>query len=181
MSDTTFPEATTEHIDPVPNVPPEQEYQTANPDQSNQSRTADNPPVAGVSQRRAIAGKAEPRAEFVPTTATTIEEVVRAAYFVAAGIDAPVVEVVNPHVINLHYPADGSLATIKVEARGGAWGGLGPKGLPEDEAERNEHYDAMKAAAEAPPPEASPEEKVGTERNEHPVYEVQPPAQSPWQ
>ena len=56
-----------------------------------------------------------PQAEFVPTTATSIDEVVRAAYFVAASIDAPVVEVVNPHVINLHYPADGSLATIKVE------------------------------------------------------------------
>jgi hypothetical protein len=107
--------------------------------------------------------------EFVPTAATTIEEMVRAAYFVAASIDAPVVEVVNPHVVNLHYPADGSLATVKVEGRAGAWGGIGPKGTPEDEAARNERYDAMLAASappvEPPPPPPPPEE--------NPVYEVQ--------
>jgi hypothetical protein len=144
-------------IEPVLSQPPEQEFQTQNPSQIGQTRSPDNPPSAGVSQKRALAGKAgAEQTEFQPTTGTTIDEVVRAAYFVAASIDAPIVEVVNPHVINLHYPADGSLATIKVEGRPGAWGGLGPKGTPEYDVERNEHYDAMKAATEAPaaPPEA---------------------------
>jgi hypothetical protein len=169
MSDETLsPEA----IQPVAEQPPEQEWQTANPNQFGQERTSDNPPSAGVSQSRALAGKAKAQPgqqEFVPTTATTIDEVLRAAYFVATSIDAPTVEVVNPHVINLHYPADGSLATIKVEARSGAWGGLGPKGTPEYDQERNEHYDAMAAAA-APPVEPPPPPPP---LEENPVYEVQ--------
>jgi hypothetical protein len=106
--------------------------------------------------------------EFVPTAATTIEEMVRAAYFVATSIDAPVVEVVNPHVINLHYPADGSLATVKVEARAGAWGGLGPKGTPEDETARNAHYDAMLAASQPPTP--PPEGGVTAREEEQPAW-----------
>lgn len=106
--------------------------------------------------------------EFVPTAATTIDEMLKAAYFVAAGIDAPVVEVVSQHQINLHYPADGSLATVRVESRPGAWGGIGPRGTPEDETARNEHYDAMKAAAAGPPVEPPPPPPV-----ENPVYEVQ--------
>ena len=141
-------------VDPVPTQPPEQEFQTRN-DQLGQDRTPDNPPSRGVSQRRALEGKAGAEQQaFTATPATTIDEILRAAYFVATGIDAPIVDVVNPHVINLHYPADGSLATIKVEARGGAWGGIGPKGSPEEDTDRNAHYDEMKAAAEtAPPPE----------------------------
>lgn len=123
-----------------------------------------------------------PQAEFVPTTATTIDEVVRAAYFVAASIDAPVVEVVNPHVINLHYPADGSLATVKVEARSGAWGGLGIKGTLEEDAARNARYDELLAASQAPPPDIplaregvqGADWPVGTQDyNPNPVYEVQ--------
>jgi len=74
-------------------------------------------------------------------------------------------------VINLHYPADGSLATVKVEARSGAWGGLAHKGTPEQDADRNAHYDAMKAAAEAPPPVEPPPEEPATSQN--PVYSVQ--------
>lgn len=162
---------TSVQVQPVPEQPPEQEFQTQNPDQHGQIATSDNPPSAGVSQRRALEGKSAEQTAFVPTTATTIDEVVRAAYFVATSIDAPVVEVVNPHVINLHYPADGSLATIKVEARGGAWGGLAHKGTPEQDQERNEHYDAMKAATEAPPVEPPPEEPAT--QNPNPVYEVQ--------
>ena len=157
----TNPRYTSEHIDPVPNVPPEQERQEANPKQFGQERTDDNPPTRGVSQRKALEGKSSPgQQDFAPTTATTIEEVLKAAYFVATGIDAPVVEVVNPHVINLYYPADGSLATIKVEARSGIWGGLAHKGTPEEDADRNAHYDEMKAAAETAPP---PEQLAGRE------------------
>ena len=45
-----------------------------------------------------------------------------------------------------------SLATVKVEARPGAWGGMQPKSAtPEQDAERNEHYDAMLAASETAP------------------------------
>ena len=73
---------------------PFQEYQTQDPRQERQIRTTP-PPVAG-------------QQEFVPTTASTLDDLVRNAYFVAASIDAPIVEVVNPHVVNLHYPADGS-------------------------------------------------------------------------
>ena len=106
----------------------------------------------------------------VPTPATTIDEMVRAAYFVAASIDAPEVEIVSPHQINLHYPADGSLATVRVEGRPGAWGGIGLHGTPEDEAERNAHYDEMAAAAAAAPP---PPEGGVTTWKENPVWEVQ--------
>lgn len=172
----TSPQVTSAPIDPVPNVPPEQEWQTANPGQRGQDRTHDNPPTAGVSSEKAASGKAKAQAgqqAFTPTAATSIEEMVKAAYFVADGIDAPVVEVVNPHVINLHYPADGSLATVKVEARSGAWGGLGPKSTPEHDAERNAHYDAQKAAAQAPvepPPEEAPQ---GEQTNPNPVWSVQ--------
>jgi hypothetical protein len=87
----------------------------------------------------------------VPTPLTTIDELLKAAYFVAASIDAPVCDVVSPNHVNLHFPADGSLFSVKVEGRPGAWGGIGPHGTPEDEADRNAHYDAMAAAAAAPP------------------------------
>ena len=106
-----------------------------------------------------------PKAALVPTTATSIDELVKAAYFVATGIDAPVVEIVNPHVVNLHYPADGSLATVKVEGRAGAWGGIGPHGTPEEETARNAHYDEQKAAAAPPPPEGGV-----TARKEEPAH-----------
>ena len=159
MDDTS----STPAVQPVPSQPPEQEPQTQNPSQYGQTRTPDNPPSAGVSAERAASGKAAVgQQDFAPTAATTIEEMVKAAYFVADGIDAPVVEVVNPHVINLHYPADGSLATVKVEARSGAWGGLAHKGTPEQDADRNAHYDAMKQAHEAPvvPPEELAEQEA---------------------
>ena len=161
----TTPQETSAHIDPVPNVPPEQEQQVNNPGQLFQHRSDDDPPSAGVSQSKALEGKrtkATPgQQDFQPTTATTIEELLKNAYFVADDIDEPVVDSVSPHVINLHYPADGSLATIKVEARSGAWGGIGHKSSPEHDAERNEHYKAMKdanAAPEVPPEEAAAQE-----------------------
>ena len=155
---------TKKHIDPVPNVPPNQEWQSANPWQHGQERTGDNPPSRGVSQRSALEGKVgAEQQEFTATPATTIDEILKAAYFVATGIDAPTVEVVNPHVINMHFPADGSLATIKVEARGGAWGGIGPKGSPEEDTDRNAHYEEMKAAAAPPEP---PPEGEATRRGE---------------
>jgi hypothetical protein len=84
------------------------------------------------------------------TPASTIDELIKTAYFVAASIDAPLVDAVSPTQLNLHYPADGSLVSIRIEGRPGAWGGIGPHGTPEEEAERNAHYDEMKAAAEAP-------------------------------
>ena len=64
------------------------------------------------------------------TTATTIDELVKAAYFVATGIDAPTVDTVSPNQINLHYSADGSLVSIRDRVRAGAWGGIGPHGTP---------------------------------------------------
>jgi hypothetical protein len=90
------------------------------------------------------------------TPASTVDELIKAAYFVAEGIDAPVVDPVSQHHLNLHYPADGSLVSVRVEGRPGAWGGIGPHGTPEDEAARNEHYAAMKAAAAPPPVEPPP-------------------------
>ena len=95
------------------------------------------------------------------TPASTVDELIKAAYFVAEGIDAPLVDPVSQHHLNLHYPADGSLVSVRVEGRPGAWGGIGPHGTPEDEAARNEHYAAMKAAAEAPvvPPEELAEQE----------------------
>jgi hypothetical protein len=122
------------------------------------------------------------------TPASTVDELIKAAYFVAAGIDAPVVDAISQHQINLHYPADGSLVTIRVEGRPGAWGGIGPHGTPEDEAARNEHYDAM-AASVAPPPgelarqeahddahareDAKPGEYTPQDKPENPTWEVQ--------
>jgi hypothetical protein len=90
------------------------------------------------------------------TPASTVDELIKAAYFVATGIDAPVVDAISQHQLNLHYPADGSLVSVKIEGRPGAWGGIGPHGTPEDETARNEHYDAMASAA-APPVEPPPE------------------------
>jgi hypothetical protein len=105
------------------------------------------------------------------TPASTVDELIKTAYFVAASIDVPTVDAVSPHQLNLHYPADGSLVSIRIEGRPGAWGGIGPHGTPEDETARNEHYDAMKAAAEAPPP--PPEEAPVGQQNPNPVYAVQ--------
>jgi hypothetical protein len=106
------------------------------------------------------------------TPASSVDELIRAAFFVAASIDTPVVDAVDPHRLNLHYPADGSLVTVRIEARPGLWGGIGPKpSTPEEEAARNQRYDEAKAAAEAPPPvEPPPPPPV-----ENPVYEGQRP------
>ena len=103
------------------------------------------------------------------TTATTIDELVKAAYFVATSIDAPTVDTVSLNQVNLHYPADGSLVSIRIESRAGVWGGIAPHGTPEEETARNTHYDEMKAAQQPPPP--PPEGKVTD--NPNPVYEVQ--------
>jgi hypothetical protein len=97
-----------------------------------------------------------PKAEFAPTPATTIDELIRAAYFVADGIDEPAVDVIDPHRINLHYPADGSLVTVRIESRPGAWGGIQRHGTPEEEVEYNANYEEMKAAAATPPPVEPP-------------------------
>ena len=53
------------------------------------------------------------------TPASTVDELVKAAYFVATGIDAPEVDAVSPNHLNLHYPADGSLVSVRIE--GSAW------------------------------------------------------------
>ena len=119
-----------------------------------------------IPMERTSPPEATEQAVFTP--ATTVDELIKAAFFVAASIDAPVVDAVSPHQLNLHYPADGSLVSIRVEGRPGAWGGIGPHGTPEDEAVRNEHYDAMAAAATAPPVEPPPPPP-----QENPVYEVQ--------
>jgi hypothetical protein len=103
------------------------------------------------------------------TPASTVDELIKAAFFVATSIDAPVVDAVNERHLNVHYPADGSLVSIRIESRAGAWGGIGPHGTPEDEAARNEHYDAKLAAATAPPPVEPPPPPP----QENPVYEVQ--------
>ena len=102
------------------------------------------------------------------TLTSTVDELIKAAFFVATSIDAPVVDAVSPHQLNVHYPADGSLVSVRIEGRAGAWGGIGPHGTTEDETARNEHYDAMLAAS-APPVEPPPPPPPV----ENPVYEVQ--------
>ena len=103
----------------------------------------------------------------------------KAAYFVATGIDAPICDVISPHQVNLHFPADGSLVSIRIEGRPGAWGGIGPHGTPEEETAANAHYDeqAAAASASAPPPEggltARDDRGARAPQREHPVYEVQ--------
>ena len=92
------------------------------------------------------------------TPASTVDELIKAAYFVADGIDVPEVDAVSPNHLNLHYPADGSLVSVRIEGRPGAWGGIGPKLIdPEAIASANAHYDEMKAAA-APPVQAREEQ-----------------------
>jgi hypothetical protein len=109
-------------------------------------------------------------APLVFTPASSIDELIRAAFFVAASIDAPVVDAVDPHRLNLHYPADGSLVTVHIEGRPGAWGGIGPKpSTPEEEAARNQRYDDALAAS-LPPVEPPPPPPT-----ENPVYEEQRP------
>ena len=104
------------------------------------------------------------------TTATTIDELVKAAYFVATSIDAPAVDTVSPNQVNLYYPADGSLVSVRIESRAGVWGGIAPHGTPEEEAARNAHYDEMLAANTPPPP---PPEGGVLEANPNPIWEVQ--------
>jgi hypothetical protein len=162
----TTPQITANPIQPVPEQPPEQEQQTANPDQLHPTSSSRNPPTAGVSQSAALAGKSTgpgarsegasaPEAQsFIPTGASTIDELIKAAYFVADGIDEPTLDVVSPHQVNVHYPADGSLAIIRIEARPGAWGGVQNPMTPEAAADANQRYNAYKdAATQAPPPE----------------------------
>lgn len=160
-------------LDPVPDVPAEQESQIRNTWQVGQTTTPDDPPTRGVSQRRALEGKAEvTEVEF--TGSTTIDELIKAAFFVAASIDEPLVDAIDRHRLNLHYPADGSLVTIRIEGRAGAWGGIGPlSASPEEDADRNAKYDEAKAAAEAPPPPPPPPEEPAVQQNPNPVYEVQ--------
>jgi hypothetical protein len=93
------------------------------------------------------------------TPASTLDELVKAAFFVAEGIDAPEVDAVSPNHLNLHYPADGSLVSVRIEARPGAWGGIGPKlNDPLEIASANAHYDQMKADAAPPAPPEGREE-----------------------
>ena len=115
----------------------------------------------------------------VPTPATTIDELMRAAYYVATGIDAPVCDVISPTHVNLHFPADGSLVSVKIEGRPGAWGGIGPHGTPEEEAARDAHYDECLAASIPVPPvltardEAKAREQAERQNQGNPVWEVQ--------
>ena len=76
------PEISKKHIDPVPNVPPNQEWQSANPWQHGQERSRDNPPSRGVSQASALEGKvgADQQA-FTATPATTIDEILESRLF----------------------------------------------------------------------------------------------------
>ena len=114
----------------------------------------------------------------VPTPATTIDEMMRAAYYVVTGIDAPVCDVISPNHVNLHFPADGSLVSVKIEGRPGAWGGIGPHGTPEEEAARDAHYDECLAASIPVPPvltarDVARDEARAAKERENPVYEVQ--------
>lgn len=102
------------------------------------------------------------------TPSTTVDELIKAAFFVATSIDAPVVDAVSTRHLNLHYPADGSLVSIRIESRPGVWGGIQAHSTPEAEAAANEHYDAMLASSL--PPEPPPETRG---EKEHPVWEVQ--------
>jgi hypothetical protein len=95
--------------------------------------------------------------EFTPTT--TIDELVRAAFFVADNIDAPQVQTISPRQVNVYHPADGSMATIRVEARSGAWHGITSQTATDEErAAANKHYDDMAAAAAPPVEQAGPPE-----------------------
>ena len=99
------------------------------------------------------------------TTASTVDELVKAAYFVADEIGEPEVEAVSPTQVNVHYPSDGSMVAVRVEARPGAWGGVSPQ--PIDDAgkeaknkafsEQKKAADEKKAAASAPAPAPEPE------------------------
>jgi len=89
------------------------------------------------------------------TPATTIDELVREAFFVADSIDAPQVEAISPRQVNVYHPLDGSMATIRIEHRSGAWNGIRSQTQTDEErAAANKHYDDMKAAAAAALPPA---------------------------
>lgn len=88
---------------------------------------------------------------FAPTPATTLDELVKSAFFVADSIDAPAVVAISPTQVNLVYPEDGSLVSVRIEGRPGAWGGIGPLlATDEEKAAANKRYDDAKAVAQAP-------------------------------
>lgn len=79
------------------------------------------------------------------TGATTIDELVKGAFFVADEIGEPNVNSITPHHISLHYPLDDSTVSIRLEARPGKWGGIHPLVHTDDEREKaNKSFDDQK-------------------------------------
>jgi hypothetical protein len=108
------------------------------------------------------------------TLGSTIDELISATFWRAAELGTPVVEAVDAHRVNIHYPSDGSMVTIRLEHRPGAWGGLrqGPL-TPEEEDLYNQKFSDALAASLPPPPVEPPPEEPAARREENPVYEVQ--------
>lgn len=141
----TTPQVTDQELDPVQPVPPEQEFQTSNPGQLGQTRTHDNPPVAGVTQAEALDARRKreegPKIDF----GTSLGDIVHHAFFIPEGGSEPEIAQISPTQINIHYPDDGSMVVVRIEARQGAWGGVSAIGLNDAGKERAQrHFDAQK-------------------------------------
>ena len=120
----TTPQETNEEIQPVPEQPPEQEYQTANYDQLHQDRNDENPPTAGVTSEEANAAREESKKHNEIKLDTSIKELIGKAFFVADGLGSPEVRYESARVISLYFPEDDSIVIIRLEARPGRWGGV---------------------------------------------------------
>jgi hypothetical protein len=129
----TTPQETNEEIQPVVEQPPEQEYQTANPEQLYQDRNDENPPTHGVSSEEANAAREESKKQDDINADTSIKELIGKAFFIADGIGDPEVRYESARTVSLYFPSDDSMVIIRIEARPGRWGGvstfqLGDKG-----------------------------------------------------
>lgn len=113
-----------------------------NPDQRGQASTHDNPPVAGVTQAEALEARRKreegPKVDF----GTPIGDLINRAFFIPEGGTEPEITQISPTQINVHYPDDGSMVVVRIEARQGAWGGVSAVGLTDAGRERaQKHFD----------------------------------------
>lgn len=110
------------------------------------------------------------------TLASTLDELIGASFWRAAELGTPIVEAIDAHRLNVVYPTDGSLVTVRIEARPGAFGGIqqGPLTAEEIAAADQKFSDMLAASIPIPPVlTARDEAREASFAAENPVYEVQ--------
>lgn len=84
------------------------------------------------------------------TLGTSIGDLIKNAFFAADSVGEAQVEAISPTQINVYHPLDGSMVTLRLEARTGRWGGISATALSDEEKEAlNKRFNEQKAIAEA--------------------------------